>query len=96
MQACGYISEYNGGPAYPIRNMKLVFGKEIKIYGFVLISILHKYEEDFYKEVPKLVASGEIQYREDVTEGLEYAGHAIRAVQSGANTGKSVVIVAKD
>lgn len=66
------------------------------MYGFILTTILHKYEEEFYKEVPKLVASGQIKHKEDVTDGLEYAGHAIRAVQAGMNQGKSVVIVSKD
>lgn len=94
--ACGYISEYNGAPPYPVNNLRYIFGKEIKMYGFILTTILHKYEEDFYKEVPRLVASGQIKHKEDVTDGLEYAGHAIRAVQAGTNQGKSVVIVSKD
>lgn len=52
--------------------------------------------ESFYKEMPGLVAKGEWVYAEEVTKGLEMAGHAIRDVQTGANKGKSVVWVADD
>jgi len=55
-----------------------------------------KYEEEFYKVIPPKLASGEIKYLEDVTKGLENAGHAILSVQAGTNKGKSVVWVADE
>ena len=42
------------------------------------------------------VASGEIQYREHVYNGLVDAGEAILAVQKGLNTAKAVIHVADD
>ena len=54
------------------------------------------HEESFYKEIPALVANGELKYSEDVTKGLELAGHAILDVQLGRNKAKSVVWVADD
>ena len=46
--------------------------------------------------MPKKLASGEIKYTEDITRGLENAGHAILDVQTGKNKGKSVVVVAEE
>ena len=43
-----------------------------------------------------LVASGEIKYREEVTEGLDQVGDVVLAVQKGENRAKAVVQVAID
>jgi len=93
---CGAISQYNGEEPYPVKNLMLIVGKELKISGFLVFTLLPKYEEEFYREFPKRVASGEIKYLEDITKGLENAGQAILAVQKGVNNGKSVIQVAED
>lgn len=90
------IAGYNQEAAsIPTSSLMNIIGHEIKLYGFIVSSLKHKYEEDFYREVPQLVAQGEIKYSEDVTDGLKYAGHALTAVQTGTNTGKSVILVSK-
>lgn len=89
------ISGYNVD-APKVNNLMNIIGREIKIYGFIVGSLAHKYREEFYREVPKLIANRTIKYTEDVTKGLEYAGHALEAVQRGTNKGKSVVVVAED
>ena len=89
------ISGYNVD-APKVNNLMNIVGREIKIFGFIVGSLRHKYDDEFYREVPKLVASGVIKYTEDITRGLEYAGHALEAVQRGNNTGKSVVVVAEE
>ena len=86
------ISSYNVA-APPLKNLMSLIYKELKISGFIVGSLRPKYAEEFYREVPKLVANGTIKYREDRTIGLQYAGHALEAVQRGANKAKSVVIV---
>ncbi|KAI0088196.1 alcohol dehydrogenase [Irpex rosettiformis] len=93
---CGMISGYNvqGGDA--IRNLSRVVWSEIKLYGFLVGRLLPKYADAFYMEVPGLVREGKLKYLEDRTQGLEYAGRAIEAVQRGINKGKSVVIVAEE
>lgn len=73
--------------------MTSIITQEIKLYGFIVISILPKYKDAFYSEVPALVASGELKFKEDLVKGLESAGEAILAVQKGTNTGKSVIVV---
>ncbi|KAI0342029.1 NAD(P)-binding protein [Trametopsis cervina] len=92
---CGMISGYNGDPQ-PVYNLKATFGKEIKIFGFQVTSLLPKYEQEYYAEVPKIIADGTIKYREDFTKGLEFGGHALEAVQRGNNKGKSVVVVSEE
>lgn len=67
---------------------------EIKLYGFIVTSILPKYKDAFYAEVPMLIASGELKLKEDISKGLDSVGEAILAVQKGTNTGKSIVVVA--
>ncbi|KAI0087955.1 alcohol dehydrogenase [Irpex rosettiformis] len=89
---CGMISGYNADPP-PVKNLMSIIYKEIKIFGFLITSLRPKYVDEFYREVPKLVANGTIKYLEDRTQGLQYAGHALEAVQRGTNKAKSVIIV---
>lgn len=69
--------------------------KELKLHGFIVWSLLPKYKDAFYAEVPALIASGKFNIKEDLAKGLESAGEAILAVQKGTNTGKSVIVVAE-
>lgn len=89
------ISVYNSAPP-PLFNLVNVIHREITFHGFTVGSLSHKYEEKFYEEIPRKIASGEIKYIEDVTHDLKFAGHALEAVQRGTNKGKSVVIVAEE
>ncbi|KAJ3489541.1 hypothetical protein NLI96_g2070 [Meripilus lineatus] len=94
---CGMISGYNG-TVYPVKNLIQIVSRQIKLTGFLSFNpyLVGKYEEPFYEEIPKRLASGEIKYTEDLTHGLENAGKAILDVQTGKNVGKSVVIVSQD
>ncbi|KAH9914710.1 alcohol dehydrogenase [Fomitopsis serialis] len=92
---CGMISAYNA-EGYAPKNLTLIVGKEIRLSGFIVGSLYHKYRDQFYKEIPALVAAGQIKYTEDKSVGLEAAGEAIVAVQKGTNTGKKVIVVADE
>lgn len=77
--------------------MREIVRRQIKMYGFVVsLPSLAKYEEPFYKEVPAKIACGEFKLNEDRVYGLERVGEAILDVQTGKNTGKSVIIVANE
>jgi len=93
---CGMISQYNTKDPYPVKNLMSIVGKQLRFYGFLVFSLHEKYQEQFYKEVPRRVASGEIKYQEDITRGLEQVGEAILDVQTGRNKGKKVIVVADD
>ncbi|KZT65252.1 alcohol dehydrogenase [Daedalea quercina L-15889] len=92
---CGMISGYNAEPYAP-KNLMLIVGKQIRINGFIVGSLYPKYRDQFYKEIPPMVASGQIKFSEDRSHGLEAAGEAILAVQKGTNNGKKVIVVAED
>ena len=87
----GYDSE-----APPVQNLVEIINKELQICGFVVTSLRPKCVQAFYSEIPARIASGELKYTEEVTEGLENSGEAILDIQSGKNKGKSVVRVARD
>ena len=70
--------------------------KQIKMSGFIWYTLASKYSAKFYEEMPSMVAKGEIKYQEDKTFGLENVGEACLAVQTGKNTGKSVIVVAQE
>lgn len=89
------ISQYNSEPA-KVNNLMQIVAKELKIFGFIVSSLLPKYRAEFYATVPRWLAEGKLKYLEDAKHGLALAGEAILDVQSGKNHGKSVVIVAED
>ncbi|KAI0332231.1 NAD-P-binding protein [Cubamyces sp. BRFM 1775] len=93
---CGMISQYNTTNPYPVKNLLQIVGKELSLNGFIVGTLRPKYEADFYATFPARVARGEIRYKEDRVRGLERAGDAIVAVQSGKNFGKSVLILADE
>ncbi|EGN98194.1 hypothetical protein SERLA73DRAFT_74422 [Serpula lacrymans var. lacrymans S7.3] len=93
---CGMSSDYNNNVPYHVKNLFYIIPKSLKVYGFTVSTLLEKYVAAFYEEVPKKLASGEIKYTEDVTQGLEGAGEAILAVLKGTNTGKKVILVAQE
>ena len=64
--------------------------------GLLLCTNTVQYRESFYRDIPRMVASGQIKYTEDRSIGLESVGDAILSVQKGTNTGKKVIIVADD
>lgn len=51
--------------------------------------------ESFSREVPTLIASGGLKYREEKTR-FELAGEAFVRVLKGENNGKSILVVSDD
>ena len=66
------------------------------MYGFIKTRLDAKYTEQFFRDFPARVASGEIRYKEHVTRGLERAGEALLDVLVGRNFGKSVLVLADE
>ncbi|KAJ7663236.1 hypothetical protein DFH06DRAFT_1042409 [Mycena polygramma] len=93
---CGMITGYNSGTGQQgIKNLNQTYMKSLTISG-VAVFRLSKYDEEFYATVPKQLASGELKQMEDVSYGLDKIGDVILAVQTGANKGKAVVVVAEE
>lgn len=73
-----------------------IFERNITIYGFRVIDVDAPWIEMFYKEMPKLIAEGEMKYREHVIKGFKGAPQGLLDVLMGRNEGKSVIEVAKE
>ncbi|EIN10542.1 NAD(P)-binding protein [Punctularia strigosozonata HHB-11173 SS5] len=93
---CGMISAYNG-ESYPVKNLFQIIAKRLRIFGLLVGDLEEKYHEEFYHDVvPGLIGGGKIKYTEDIREGLHTTGQGIYDVQTGGNTAKLVIRVAKD
>lgn len=88
------ISGYNSEP-YGVKNLLQIIGREIKMNGFLVHTMNHKYLEAFHRDFPKMIASGQIKYKEDRSYGLQTAGQGILDVQKGYNFGKKVIVVSE-
>ncbi|KAJ7710445.1 hypothetical protein B0H17DRAFT_1027083 [Mycena rosella] len=91
---CGMISGYNTGHQ-GIKNLHQVYTKSLTISGVAILR-LAQYDAEFFAEVPRALVSGILKYLEDVSYGLDSVGDALLAVQTGANKGKAVVVVAEE
>lgn len=78
------------------QNLNQTFARSLTISGVAVFRLTPKYDAEFYATVPRELASGELKYSEDVTHGLDKVGDVILAVQTGANKGKAVVVVAEE
>ncbi len=88
---CGLISSYNATTPPPgPRNFRQVITKRLRIEGF-LAGDQAMHQAEFLAEVGAALASGGIQARETIVEGLENAPSAFIGLLSGANTGKMLV-----
>ncbi|MFI9010471.1 NADP-dependent oxidoreductase [Actinosynnema sp. NPDC053489] len=87
---CGSISNYNTTTPTGVRNLGLAVGKRLSLRGFLVLD--HgDVREAFLREVGGWVASGELRYRETVTDGLERAPEAFIGMLRGENLGKALV-----
>jgi len=71
-----------------LQNLQNVLFKRLKVQGLYVDDYDHKYLDEFYREVPPLVASGQLKYTETIVRSLEEAGQLILDVQKGNNRGK--------
>ena len=86
------ITGYNGN-RQPVRNLFYTVQKEIRLQGFIVGTLIPKYRDAFYAEVPGLIAQGRIKYKEDAKTGLGLVCEALLDVQTGKNRGKSIIIL---
>lgn len=88
---CGMISVYNDTePAPGPRNLARLIQTRGRIEGF-LVGDHYDLQPQFVQEVGPWVASGALQYRETVVEGVENTLEAFLGVLRGDNTGKMIV-----
>jgi NADPH-dependent curcumin reductase CurA len=87
---CGMIDSYNGGDPAQFRYMMRIISARIMIKGFIFTDYLADMG-DFYRDMGGWIASGQVQSRETVREGIEAVPQAFLDLFSGGNTGKMLV-----
>ena len=97
---CGMISRYNDtslpdGPDTLPRLMRAVLTRRLLVRGYIVTDHGDRLSS-FMSDMSSWLKSGEIRYREDITDGLENSVAAFQGLLSGRNTGKAVVRVAPD
>ncbi|MNI58281.1 NADPH-dependent curcumin reductase [compost metagenome] len=98
---CGLVSGYNATalPAGPDRLpllMATILKKRIRMQGFIIGQDYGHRIHEFQQEMGRWVKEGKIQYREQITEGLENAPAAFIGLLTGKNFGKVVIRLAED
>ena len=90
------IADYTAAQPYHVKNLMQIVARQLKISGFIVGSLYHKYEDAFYAEMPARVKRGEVKYLEDVSAGLAHAAQGLVDVLTGGNVGKKVILVARE
>lgn len=95
---CGLVSQYNatGLPAAPDRLpwlMGQILRKRLTMRGFIIFQDFGHLYPEFAKAMSVWLAAGQIQYREEIIEGLEAAPQAFIGLLRGENFGKLVIQV---
>lgn len=88
---CGMISQYNTTTPYGVTGLMAIIGKRLTLRGFIVGDFWAQYAKEFYEMVPKWLASGEIKYRETITEGLERGPSGFIDMLNGRNFGKALI-----
>jgi NADPH-dependent curcumin reductase len=92
---CGLIAHYNDakptGGSSATETMLTVLRRSLLIRGFINTEFAPGHYDSFLKELSPLVRSGDIRYREDISEGLEAAPGAFIDMLAGRNFGKALV-----
>jgi NADPH-dependent curcumin reductase CurA len=89
---CGMIAGYNGEPI-PLTMPQLILVNRMKIEGFIVSEHMDVWPEAL-KELGTLVATGELKYRESISEGIASAPEAFLGLLKGRNQGKQLVKLA--
>jgi NADPH-dependent curcumin reductase CurA len=89
---CGQISQYNEARPGATFHPGLLIVYRARMEGFLISDYAHRFDEAATR-LGRWVASGELNWREDVTEGLENAPRAFIGMLNGANRGKALVKV---
>ena len=87
---CGMIEGYNKAEPAAFRFIMRVIAMRIRIQGFIYTDYLPRLGE-FYADMGKWIASGQVKSRDTVVDGLENMPDAFRGLFSGDNIGKMLI-----
>jgi NADPH-dependent curcumin reductase CurA len=86
---CGMIAGYDGAPL-PMTNPALILINRLKVQGFIVSEHMDIWPEAL-NELGALVASGKLQPRESIAQGIAAAPEAFLGLLKGKNFGKQLV-----
>jgi NADPH-dependent curcumin reductase CurA len=87
---CGMIEDYNTGSNHAFRYIMRIIGARIMLKGFIYTDYLPEMG-DFYRDMGQWVASGQVQSRETIHDGIEAMPDAFLGLFRGDNVGKMLV-----
>ena len=99
MPVCGVVSLYNltglpDGPDFGPAIMGTILRMKVKVEGFIIFdSFPASLFKDFVRDMSGWLESGQVQYKEQVIDGLEHAPAALNDLLVGNCFGKMVVKV---
>lgn len=86
---CGMIAGYNGEDI-PLRNARMLLTNRVSLRGFIVTEHMDLWPQGL-AELGGLVATGKLQFRESVADGLAQAPGALIGLLKGKNFGKQLV-----
>lgn len=87
---CGQVSQYNQARPETTFHPGLLIVYRARMEGFLISDYAHRFDEAATR-LARWVATGELRWKEDVTDGLENAPRAFIGMLNGANQGKALV-----
>jgi NADPH-dependent curcumin reductase len=89
MAMCGMIAGYNGEPI-PMSFPQLILVNRMKVQGFIVSEHMELWPQAL-KELGTAVATGQLKFRETVSQGIASAPEAFLGLLKGKNFGKQLV-----
>jgi NADPH-dependent curcumin reductase len=86
---CGMISGYNG-ESIPLNYPQLFLTQRMKLEGFIVSEHMEVWPQAL-KELGGMVASGQLKFKESISQGIQSAPEAFLGLLKGKNFGKQVV-----
>lgn len=93
MLIAGFISIYSGDGKARIDNFEYVLDRFLTIKCFAFMEYLDGFDR-FVADMTRWRNAGQLQFREEIVDGLEHAPEALCALFDGAATGKLLVRIA--
>ena len=87
---CGMIEGYNDSTPMSFRFIMRIIAARIRLKGFIVFDFQARMGE-FFRDMGPWLASGAVQSRETVVDGLQAMPQAFIGLFEGANTGKMLI-----
>jgi NADPH-dependent curcumin reductase CurA len=97
---CGLVAQYNASGEAPGPNllpgtMREILSKSLTLRGFINYEFAAEHFATFLKTVSAGIKSGEVRYREDITDGFANAPATFLGMLEGRNFGKTLIRVSR-